>query len=106
MADIGFYRFSGILDILTTISSINNTKKQLYAAQKNSTTCDYVVLFKKERRGIINYIFALSCRREAFYNAPNCLRYFSEFAFTLAGGFMLKDFLKLAIAFFLSPLIA
>src|SRR5688572_4834019 len=106
MADIGFYRFSGILDILTTISSINNTKKQLCTAQKNSTTCDNVVLFKERKTGIFYYIFALNCRRRYFYNAPNCLRYFSEFAFTLAGGFMLKTFLKLAIAFFLSPLIA
>ena len=38
-----------------------------------------------------------------FYRAPNCLRYFSELAFTFAGGFIPSDFLKLVIAFFLSP---
>ena len=35
--------------------------------------------------------------------APNCFKYFSEFAFVAAGGFILSDFLKLTIAFFLSP---
>lgn len=37
------------------------------------------------------------------YSAPNCFKNFSELALTLAGGFMLNDFLKLAIAFFESP---
>jgi hypothetical protein len=35
--------------------------------------------------------------------APSWVRYFSELAFTLAGGFRLNDFLKLVIALFLSP---
>src|SRR5690348_10771749 len=37
--------------------------------------------------------------------APNCFKNFSELAFTLAGGFMLSDFLKFAIAFFESPFV-
>ncbi len=32
-----------------------------------------------------------------FHIAPNCFKYFSEFAFTLAAGFMLSDFLKFFI---------
>jgi hypothetical protein len=38
-----------------------------------------------------------------FYNAPNCLRNFSELAFTFGGGLSDNDFLKFVIAFFLSP---
>ena len=40
------------------------------------------------------------------HSAPNCFKNFSELAFTLAGGFMLNDFLKFAIAFFESPFVA
>jgi hypothetical protein len=43
---------------------------------------------------------------EKNYNAPSCLRNFSELALTFAGGFMLRHFLKFAIAFFLSPFVA
>lgn len=62
---------------------------------------------------ILAYNFILtfcSCSTTYFhlrnYNAPSCFKYFSELALTLAGGFMLSDFLKFAIAFFLSPFIA
>ena len=40
------------------------------------------------------------------YNAPSCFINFSEFALTGDGGSMLNDFLKLIIAFFLSPFVA
>jgi hypothetical protein len=43
---------------------------------------------------------------EIAYSTFNSFKNFSEFAFTLGGGFILSDFLKLAIAFFLSPLVA